>query len=70
MTSDDSLCADLAHIQDMFHFLLYRSKGPQDELPVQVGQIALLKNFLHKRNGMLGSKLEGERVSQCSSFLV
>ena len=33
-TCNDSLCADLAHGQDMSHFFLYRSKGPQDKLPV------------------------------------
>lgn len=52
-TCDYSLCADLTHVQDISHFLLYRSKGPQDDLPVQAGQIALLKNFLHESDGML-----------------
>lgn len=69
-TCDDSFCAGLANVQDISHFLFYRSKGPQDELPVQAGKIALLINFLHERDGMLGSNLEGDRISQYCCFLV
>ena len=53
-TRDDSLGACLAHIQDNSHFLLYRTKGPQDESPVQVGKKAFLEDFSHEWDSMLG----------------